>query len=71
MTKQEILDRIKYFESEFNEEEIVEVEVKLVKETDKYYVCDVTLIYIGDEGLEGMEITEGEYPKDIIDNLEM
>jgi hypothetical protein len=71
MTKEQIIEKVAAFETSFNEEEnIIEVDVTLVKETEEHYICNVTVIYISEEGqMEGMEITEAEYPKSIIDTM--
>lgn len=60
--------KIASFESEtFDwENEISNIDVEIVKETDEYYVANVM---VEESNGDYTEITEANYPKVIIDNL--
>lgn len=69
MTKEQIINNIKKFEIEFNEEKIIETQVTFISEKKDSYICDVTIFYEGKSGTECLEITKSKYPKDIIDKI--
>jgi ribosome-associated translation inhibitor RaiA len=62
-----IEEKIIEFEHKFNEEEVSDVEVKLIKEENDFYIANAVIYF---KSGDIIKVEESQYPKKLIDLFE-